>query len=75
MVKRSEVIIYYNYRASLIQQFKDLGASIEYTNKKAGYSIAYIDLDNQENFLNQIKHLKGFKRYELSPTELVELDI
>ncbi len=75
MVKRTEVILYYNYKASLLEQFKNLGATIEYTNKKAGYSIAYIDSLTQDKFLKSIIHLKGFKRYELSPTELVELDI
>jgi len=74
MVKRVEIIIYFNYKASIIQQFKDLGATVEYINKKAGYCITYIDSDKQDNYLNAIKKIKGFKRYDFSPNELVELD-
>ena len=74
MVKRTEIIIYLNYKASLIEQFRSLGASIEYVNKKAGYCITYIDNDKVDDFLDSIKHLKGFKKYDISPTELVELD-
>ena len=75
MIKRTEILVYINYKASLIQQMKDFGADIEYVNKKAGYCVLYIDQSKQRKFTDFLRRAHGVKKYEFSPTELVELDI
>ena len=75
MVSRVELLVYFQYRASTLEQFKEFGATVQYVNKKLGYTVLYIDKDNMKSFTNKIKNVKGFKKYEVSPTELVDIDL
>ncbi|MBR4237791.1 DUF2129 domain-containing protein [bacterium] len=75
MIKRVEILVYINYKAALIQQMKDFGADIEYVNKKAGYCVCYIDGPRAKKFTDFLRRAKGVKKFEFSPTELVEIDI
>ncbi|MBP5342854.1 DUF2129 domain-containing protein [bacterium] len=75
MIKRCEMLVYINYKASLIQQIKDFGADVEYVNKKAGYLVCYIDQNKVRKFTDFLRRAKGVKKYDFSPTPLVEIDI
>jgi len=75
MIKRIEILIYFNYKQALVQMFRDLGADVEYVNKRAGYAVTYISEDKVKNYTETLKHTHGIKKYEFSPTELVEINI
>jgi len=75
MIKREELLVYFNYKASIVQSFRDNGADVEYVNKKAGYAVLYLDSSKMKKFTDFLRHVKGIRKFETSPTELVELDI
>lgn len=75
MIKRIELLVYFNYRSSMIQAFESLGASVQYVNKKLGYAVLYVDYNKSRSIQNSLKHMKGIKKVEESPQELLELDI
>ena len=75
MIQRQELLVYFNYKASLVQSFIEYGATVEYVNKKAGYAVLYIDKDKANNLTNFLRHAKGIRKYEFSEAKLVELDI
>jgi len=75
MIKRVELLVYFNYRSSIPETLTKLGATVQYLNKKLGYAVLYVDDDKMKNVTNGLRHMKGFKKYEISPQELPEIPI
>jgi len=75
MIKRDEVLVYFNYRSDSLDFMKALNATIVYVNKKMGYAVLYVDDENLSKIINKLKKMRGFKKYEVSPTDLVELNV
>ena len=75
MIQRLELLVYFNYKASLVQSFVEQGATVEYVNKKAGYAVLYIDKDKADDLTAFLRHAKGIRKYEFSEQKLLDLDI
>ncbi len=75
MIKRDEVLVYFNYRSDIIKYLQSLNVTIQYLSKRAGYAVLYVDDNKLGKIINQLRQMKGFKGYEVSPTDLLELDI
>ena len=75
MIKRIEMIVYFNNRSDTAKNIEGLGATIQYFNKKMGYAILYLDESNLGKFISGIKRMKGFKRYEVTDNELVSFEL
>ena len=75
MIKRVEIIIYLNFRSDSKKYLQNIGLSVEYVNKKQGYAVTYADEKNLGRIINNLKKMRGFKRYDIQDTELVSFDI
>lgn len=75
MIKRTELLVFFNYRSSVQSYLDSLKVDVQYLNKKLGYAVLYLDEDNLKKVTESLKRMKGFKKYEVSPTKLVDLDI
>lgn len=75
MIERVEILVYFNHRSDTRKTIEELGATIQYLNKKAGYAVLYVDKDNVGSVTSGLKRMKGFKRYDVSETDLLSLDI
>jgi len=75
IVKRDEVLIYFNYRGDTSNCIKNLGATIQYLNKKLGYAVLYVDDDKLKKITDALKKMKGFKKLEVSPIDLAEINV
>lgn len=75
MIKRDEVLVYFNYRGDTANYFKSLGVTVQYLNKKLGYAVLYVDDVSLDKTINALRKMRGFKKYEVSNTDLVELDV
>lgn len=74
MINRVELLIYFNYRSSSIDYFKEIGLTVEYFNKKMGCAVCYMDEENSNKIFEALKRMKGFKKYEISQSELVKFN-
>ncbi|MCB9498830.1 MAG: DUF2129 domain-containing protein [Bacillales bacterium] len=75
MIKRVELLIYFNYRSDTSTYLKSLNLTIQYINKKMGYAVCYLDEESLKSTTEKIKRMRGFKKYEISPSVLVDLPI
>ena len=75
MIKRDELLVYFNYRSDTLKYLQGLNVTIQYLSKKAGYAVLYVDDSRLGKIIYQLKQMKGFKGYEVSPTDLEELNI
>ena len=75
MIKRVEILVYFNYRSDTKKYLESTGATVQYLNKKMGYAVLYADEKNLGRTISQIKRLHGFKKYEVSQDELVSFSI
>lgn len=71
MVKRVEIIIYFQHKNDTRKYLESIGLNVQYINKKIGYAVVYADEANLGRTINGIKRLRGFKRYDIQETELV----
>lgn len=74
-IKRVEIVLYFNYRNDIKKYLANLGVTVEYFNKKAGYAVLYVDDSNVGKTVALLKKMKGFKRYEISQDELVSFPL
>ena len=75
MIKRVELLVYFNYRSDTKKYLESTGATIQYLNKKMGYAVLYVDDKYLGKVISQVKRLHGFKKYEVSQDELVSFSI
>ncbi len=75
MVKRVEIIIYFQHKNDTRKYLESIGLNVQYINKKMGYAVVYADEANLGRTINGIKRLRGFKRYDIQDTELVSFSL
>lgn len=75
MIKRVEILVYFNYRSDTKKYLESTGATVQYLNKKLGYAVLYADDKNLGRTISSIKRMHGFKKYEVSQDELVSFSI
>ena len=75
MVKRVEIIIYFQHKNDTRKYLESIGLNVQYINKKIGYAVVYADEANLGRTINGIKRLRGFKRCDIQDTELVSFSL
>ncbi|MFA5471196.1 MAG: DUF2129 domain-containing protein [Acholeplasmataceae bacterium] len=60
------VAIYHGKHA--INKLKNLPVDITYISNKQNYAIVYFDKSNEDNFVKQMKNVKGLKHFGPSQT-------
>ena len=74
MIKRKGILIYGNISENLLNEMAKLGIDIEYTNKKAGYIVGYLDEGLYDKCVKLLSNIKGVKKIEESLFELPEFN-
>lgn len=72
-IVRMAYIVYYKGN-NLLKRLKRMPINIAYNSKRLNYVIFYGDLNQEKNYFNQIKNVKGFIKLEQSSLFSEELN-
>lgn len=58
-------IIYYQGK-DVVKKLNSMPVNIAYVSQKSNYAVFYGDNNQEKNYFNQVKNIKGFKKIETS---------
>lgn len=64
-VARMAYIVYYKGKG-VLKRLETMPVNIAFTSKKLNYTIFYGELSQEKSYLNQLKKIKGFLKFEQS---------
>ncbi|VEU81221.1 DUF2129 domain-containing protein [Haploplasma axanthum] len=65
IVDRMAFIVYFQGN-EIVKRIEKMPVNIAYVSKKANYLVFYGDKKQEKSYFNQLKTIRGFKKFEMS---------